>query len=94
MHMAPRAAAWVAWAAWTCKVWVRRLEPSRKDFDVEKSGLRPALLFGAPGGAKALSAPAIAAPYVYSHCNEEVISNDAAALFRAKHLGAERRASR
>ena len=39
MHMAPRAAAWVAWAAWICK--------SRRDGCMsEKAGFGPLFLYG------------------------------------------------
>jgi hypothetical protein len=41
MHMAPRAAAWVAWAVWTCNT------PS-KGMRSKESGLRSALFFVRP----------------------------------------------
>jgi hypothetical protein len=44
MHMAHRAAAWVAWAVWTCNT------PQQGIWSKE-SGLRPALFFCAPGRA-------------------------------------------
>jgi hypothetical protein len=42
MHMAPRAAAWVAWAVWTCNT-------PQQGIRSKESGLRPALFFDAPG---------------------------------------------
>jgi hypothetical protein len=39
MHMAPRAAAWVAWAEWTCNT------PQRV-FGQKRAGFEPALFFG------------------------------------------------
>src|ERR1700722_21032591 len=42
MHMAPRAAAWVAWAVWTCNT-------LQQGIWSKKSGLRPALFFWAGG---------------------------------------------
>jgi hypothetical protein len=48
MHMAPRAAAWVAWAVWTCNT-------PHQGIRSKESGLRPALFFGgAPGRAHPL----------------------------------------
>jgi hypothetical protein len=45
MHMAPRAAAWVAWAVWTCNT--RFAGASlRSGYCLEESGLRPALFLG------------------------------------------------
>ena len=38
MHMAPRAAAWVAWAVWTCNT-------PNKGIRSKESGLRSALFF-------------------------------------------------
>jgi hypothetical protein len=49
MHMAPRAAAWVAWAVWTCNT--RFAGASLRSGDcLEESGLRPALFMGRPAG--------------------------------------------
>src|ERR1700678_421975 len=39
MHMAPRAAAWVAWAVWTCNT-------PQQGIRSKESGLRSALFFG------------------------------------------------
>ena len=45
MHMAPRAAAWVAWAVWTCKPDVADLG-SRFQVDVlERAGFGPLFSF-------------------------------------------------
>ena len=57
MHMAPRVAAWVAWAVWTCKPDVADAS-SRFQVDVlERAGFGPlfsfvrcALLFGLESG--------------------------------------------
>jgi hypothetical protein len=48
MHMAPRVAAWVAWAAWTCKT--RSRAQALEAGIVEKSGLRPAFFMARPAG--------------------------------------------
>jgi hypothetical protein len=46
MHMAPRVAAWVAWAVWTCNT-------PQQGIRSKESGLRSALFFG--GGHRVLS---------------------------------------
>ena len=43
MHMAPRAAAWVAWAVWTCNTQYRERKFAMSGRCLGKSGLRPAL---------------------------------------------------
>ena len=48
MHMAPRVAAWVAWAVWTCNT-------PQQGIRSKESGLRSALFFGVrPGRARLL----------------------------------------
>jgi hypothetical protein len=48
MHTARRAAAWAAWAEWTCNIrYCRRT--LQVPVAVKQSGLRPALVYGAPG---------------------------------------------
>jgi hypothetical protein len=47
MHMARRVAAWVAWAAWTCKIAPLQATPAIAGYSLKESGLRPALFFGA-----------------------------------------------
>jgi hypothetical protein len=47
MHMAPRAAAWVAWAAWTCNTGPKRgaqadESPAKRPIAVKKAGFVPA----------------------------------------------------
>jgi hypothetical protein len=43
MHMARRAAAWVAWAAWTCNIAPLQATPAIAGNGLKESGLRPAL---------------------------------------------------
>ena len=50
MRTARRAAAWVAWAVWTCKIARLQATPAIAGYSLKESGLRPALFFGAPAG--------------------------------------------
>jgi hypothetical protein len=64
MHMAHRAAAWVAWAVWTCNIPQRGIRS-------KESGLRPALFFwgGYGGGRSYVGDAAGAARHIDGGCD-------------------------
>jgi hypothetical protein len=50
MHMAPRAAAWVAWAAWTCNSNRRGRWAVVAGFSQERAGFGPLFFWVRPAG--------------------------------------------